>query len=97
MSNKRILGPNMKKMVVRKAVIDIQLMDGSLAAGIAALKGILESSVAFETALLWVDAAITAVKSAPDNHYGDDEEAIAGSLLERLDKYKAEYNKKEEK
>lgn len=32
----------------------------------------------------WVEAEIGAVKSAPNNPYGEDDEAIAGEILRRL-------------
>jgi hypothetical protein len=36
----------------------------------------------------WVQGAIAVVKSAPDNHHGDDDEAIAGEILRRIDERK---------
>jgi len=33
----------------------------------------------------WVNLAISAVKTAPDNPFGDDDEAIAGEILRRID------------
>jgi hypothetical protein len=36
-------------------------------------------------AVEWVFAAIDAVKSAPDNPYGDDDEAVAGEILRRIE------------
>ena len=42
-----------------------------------------------ENAKAKMDAAIQLVKSAPDNPYGDDDEAIAGELLRRIEEKNA--------
>jgi hypothetical protein len=36
----------------------------------------------------WVEQALAAVKSAPNNPFGDDDEAIAGEILGRLEERK---------
>jgi hypothetical protein len=36
-------------------------------------------------ATAWVEQALAAVKSARDNPYGDDDEAIAGEILRQVE------------
>lgn len=38
----------------------------------------------FRQALIKVEDALAAIKSSPDNPYGDDDEVIAGEILRRL-------------
>jgi hypothetical protein len=79
------LGPNVKRLVIRRASL-ILVPEGCqpIAAAASAVlngPGLLE---AFAAARLWVTKAIAAVKSAPDNPYGDDDEAIAGAILAKM-------------
>ena len=82
----RKLGPNMKRFlayaVARKsippgggmqAVINVLVTPGKLA------------DVTRE-ALKFCDDAIAAMRSAPDNPYGNDEETIAGAIVKELDR-----------
>jgi hypothetical protein len=50
------------------------------------------SATAHEAAA-WVQAAITTMKTAPDNPYGDDDEAIAGAILEGIERREKEISK----
>lgn len=80
----RKLGPNANKLLIRfmsrEAIPDGgDIMDG--------VKFFLDEShrhKVMDKALANMDLAIKAVRSAPDNPYGDDEEIIAGVILEKI-------------
>jgi hypothetical protein len=78
-------GPNVKRLIVHKMTLDAVPAGGGISTAITFLtnpKGIGESA---RKATEWVDAAIAAVKAAPDNPYGDDDEAIAAEILRQVD------------
>lgn len=82
-----LVGPNVKRLVAyRMATMMIPggtpdpFMTGAsaiLAPGTLASAG--------REALRWAGSALAVIKSAPDNPYGDDNEAIAGALLQQID------------
>lgn len=79
----RKLGPNMKKFIAHKASLIAIPPDSKdpFGAGFALLaRPDLHRSV-FRDATIWCCAAVDAVKAAPDNPHGDDDEAIAGVIL----------------
>ncbi len=80
----RLLGPNAKRLVAHKMALDAVPNGGGMLDALTFLltPGCLASSA--RDAAAWVCAALDAVKSAPDNAFGDDDEAIAGELLRRL-------------
>ena len=79
-------GPNVKKLIVRKMSTDAIPPGGGLAAGIKFLSSKENIVAGAKAATQWVEAAIAAVKSAPDNPFGNDDEAIAAEILHRLEK-----------
>lgn len=82
-SVKRPQGPNVRRLIAYKmSVLMVPPGSGkrSLAAGVEAL--VMGNLPAFARhATEWVKMAIAAVKAAPDNPYGDDDETIAGVIL----------------
>jgi hypothetical protein len=72
-------------LVARKisllAIVDDQGFEGAL----AFLKSPALMVAAAKEAEAFVASAIAAVKSAPDNPYGDDDEAIAGEILRKIE------------
>lgn len=78
-------GPNVKRLIVEKMSTDM------VAAGenFSGILGILQKpgsiGDAARKATEWVEVAISAVKSAPNNPYGDDDEAIAAVILKGIE------------
>lgn len=88
------IGPNVKRLIVRKmSLLAIPTGSGktSFALGVEALTNRGKFSSIAAEASDWVRKAIAVMKTAPDNPYGDDDEAIAEAILagieerERLD------------
>jgi spore coat polysaccharide biosynthesis protein SpsF (cytidylyltransferase family) len=61
--------------------------DGGLADGIRELSSAENIGKRCREATAWVEEALAVVKTAPDNPYADDE-AIAGAILEKIEKRK---------
>jgi hypothetical protein len=82
-------GPNVKRLIAHKMSL-LMIPPGSgknaLATGIAALMAPGNVGKVAREATAWVEAAIAVVKTAPDNPYGNDDEAIAGELLAEVEK-----------
>lgn len=81
-----IQGPNVKKLIVHKMSLDMVPSGGGLPDALAAFGKIGDHA---RVATDWVSQAIAAVKAAPGNPYGDDDEAIAGEILRRIEARKA--------
>jgi hypothetical protein len=83
------IGPNVKKLIAAKMAADAIPAGGGLQSGIEYLlaPGLGQRAKA---AADWVRQAIQVVKSAPDNPFGDDDEAIAGELLRLAETRRAE-------
>lgn len=80
----RNLGLNAKRLLVH-FVARIAIPPGAgFTAGLEALK---EPGELTRKALAQMDIAIQAVRVAPDNPYGTDEEVVAGVILAELDKH----------
>jgi hypothetical protein len=79
-----VIGPNVKKLIAHKMSLDAIPPGGGIADGVSfLLSGKLGESA--KAASEWVRRAIATVKAAPDNPFGDDDEAIAAELLRRID------------
>jgi hypothetical protein len=83
--SERKLGANMKRFLAYKVSRDAIPDGGGFAAGLDFLMNPQRMKEVSLKALEWCDQAIAAVKSAPDNPYGDDEETIAGVILAGID------------
>ena len=78
-----MIGPNVKRLIAHKMSVDAIPPGGGLSDGFSfLLSGKLGESA--KNASEWVKDAIRIVKTAPDNPYGDDDEAIAGALLSKI-------------
>jgi hypothetical protein len=88
----RQIGPNVRRLIIRKMsllVIPAGSGKDSLALGAEIFTDRNKfQSVALE-ASAFVQAAIDVMKTAPDNPYGDDDEAIAGAILKGIEERKA--------
>lgn len=80
--NDRKLGPNTKKLLAHLIALEAIPPSGGLASGIEFLAN---PKQGIERAAANLEAALAAVKSAPDNPYGDDDEAIAAAILDALE------------
>ena len=77
---------NINRLIARKISIDAIPKGGGIQDAIGFL---MNPTAIYETAKRakeWVGAAIQAVKDAPYNPYGDDDEVIAGVILEQIKK-----------
>jgi len=78
-------GPNFKKLVIRKMARDAVPDGGGFADGLRFLSSPKGIASAVKRATEWVQQAINAVKAAPDNSFGNNDEAIANEILRQLD------------
>lgn len=79
------LGPNAKKLLAYFIAREAIPPGGGIGDG---LNFLLDSERRYQgltKAVGALKAALAAVKSAPDNPYGDDDEAIAVAILERVE------------
>jgi hypothetical protein len=87
-------GPNVRKLIVHKmSFLLVPPLRGddegrAIAVAVAGLFRPGNLMRVCREATAWVRAALTAVKAAPDNPYGDDDELIAGVILSGIDKKK---------
>lgn len=84
------LGPNVKKLIVHKMSL-LMVPPGcgnGLQTALAALTKPGNLVAVAREATQWVEAAIAVVKTAPDNPYGDDDEAIAETILQGVENKK---------
>lgn len=82
----RTIGPNFKRLMAYKVAREAVPPGGGMASAIQSIVTPGRLSELSRDALVWCDAAIDAIRSAPDNPYGNDEETIAGAILNELDK-----------
>jgi hypothetical protein len=80
-------GTNVKKLIVHKMAV-LMIPPGTanpLGVGVAALVRPGNLAAVAREATAWVEQILTAVKAAPDNPYGTDDEAIAGEILRQIE------------
>lgn len=80
--------PNVNKLIARKMAIDAIPAGGGLGDGLRFLASAESIMDGHKKAKEWVEQAIAAVKGAPDNPYGDDDEVIAAEILRRINERK---------
>ena len=85
MSNRQ-LGPNAKRLLAHFIAWEAVPRNGGLADGLRFLSDPDARRRGLERAMSNTQTAIDLVKSAPDNPYGDDDEAIAAAILERVNR-----------
>lgn len=81
-------GPNAKKLAIHKMSLLMVPPGGGFASAIAALTRPGNLVEVAKEATTWTEAAIAAVRSAPDNPFASDEE-IAGEILRQIDARRA--------
>jgi hypothetical protein len=82
------MGPNVKKLIIRKMSKDAIPDGGGFEDGLAFLMNQDALTKTARHATEWVQKAIDAVKAAPDNPYGDDDEMIAEAILDEIETMK---------
>lgn len=90
------IGPNVRRLIARKmSLLAIPAGSGkdSLARGVEMFTDRDKFMTIATEANAWVQAAIDVMKTAPDNPYGDDDEAIAGSILKGIEEREAQNTK----
>lgn len=83
MGEKKI-GPKVKALIIHKFSRDAIPGGGGLASALGVLTNPGALSDGMRQAQEWVLEAIQMVKVAPNNPYGDDDEAIAKAILEKI-------------
>jgi hypothetical protein len=86
---KRKIGPNLKKLMVHFMAVDAIPAGGGLQAAVDLImspNGLRDSAM---RSLAQALAAVDAMRAAPDNPYGDDEEIIAGEFVKQIEERKA--------
>jgi hypothetical protein len=80
------MGANVKRLLaIHSSNVSIKRYGGGIAGSVEGIKNM--ASVARE-AMGEIEQMIQAVKSAPDNPYGDDDEVIVGEILRQYDERK---------
>lgn len=79
------MGPYVKRLIIHKMSHDAIPDGGGIADGLKFLSDKTAISNGAKAAKEWVEEAIRAVKSAPNNRFGDDDEAIAGEILRQIE------------
>lgn len=80
-----ILGPNAKRLLIHRMSLDAVPSGGGLRSAVEYLLDADRMKQSTKNSIEWVKAAIAAIKAAPDNPYGDDDETIAGEILKRIE------------
>jgi hypothetical protein len=85
-----VMGPNARKLLtIRMAQLAVPV-GGGFADGAKFFTDTEHRKKIVAEATDWTKQAIALVKTAPDNPYGDDDEAIAGMVLQKLEERKKE-------
>jgi hypothetical protein len=79
-------GRNVKMLIAWRISSLAIPKDGGIADGIALFTTPGKLASVARDATRWVEAALSAVKAAPDNPHGGDDEAIAGAILDKINK-----------
>lgn len=90
----RKLTPRVRELLALFISLEAVPEGGSLQDGLDFLTNPERRRQGFEKAMANMGAALAAVKSAPDNPYGDDDEAIAAAIIERVNAKKAQRGKR---
>lgn len=80
----RKIGANVKRLAALKVSRDVVPSGGGLADVMDFIKDHQRFVDANKAAFEWVFTSIDAIKALPDNPYGDDDEIIAGEILNKL-------------
>jgi hypothetical protein len=79
------MGKNVKRLLAIKVSRDAIPAGGGFAAGLDFVLNPERMIQVSRQSLAWIEQALAVFKTAPDNPYGDDDEAIAGAILSSLE------------
>lgn len=85
MSDERVLGPNMKRLLAFCLAKEAIPAGGGIGNVLEFFADAEHRRAVIKKSMQTCDACINAVKQTHDNPYGDDEESIAAAILERLE------------
>lgn len=85
MSSGEKLGPNVKRLLAHFMAYEAIPSGGGIGDGIDFLTNPERRHNGLEKAMSNLKAALYAVKHASDNPYGEDDEAIAAAILDRIE------------
>lgn len=86
-------GPNVRRLIAHKVALDAVPKGGGMGDAIKFISTPGAIGDGLREAARWASAAIAAVKAAPGNPYGDDDEAIAGEILRQVEAIKEKARK----
>jgi len=78
-------GPNVKRLITQRMAQVMIPPGGGFLTGLEALAKPGNIGKVAREATDWVNKAISLVKEAPNNPYGDDDEVIAGEILRQIE------------
>lgn len=81
----KVPGPNAKRLLAHFIAREAIPVGGGIGDGLDFLVQPERRRSGIEKAIANLEAAFAAVKAAPDNPYGNDDEAIAAAILERVE------------
>ena len=81
------LGPNVKRLICCKMARSMVPPGAGFAEGLRELTLPGNIGKRAREATAWVEKAIALLKTTPDNPHGDDDEAIAGAILEAIKRH----------
>lgn len=81
----RVLGPNTRRLLAHFIAREAVPSGGGLADGLNFLADPERRRSGIGKAISDMEAALAVVKTAPDNPYGDDDEAIAAAILAKIE------------
>lgn len=88
-SKDRVFGPNARRLLSRFIAAEAIPPNTGIRYGLKFFQGQEHRKGVVERATINFDTAIQAVRLAPDNPYGEDEDAIAAGILKELEKFEA--------
>lgn len=81
-------GPNVKKLICHKMALLMVPIGAGFLDGLKALTAPGNVGKQAKVATAWVEEALAVMKTAHNNPYGNDDEAIAGEILRQIDEKK---------
>ena len=81
----KVIGPNIRKLICHRMSSIIVPPNGGFKDVFSAIKTPGRLTQVARESTEWVESAVACVKSAPNNPFGDDDEAIAGEILRRVE------------
>jgi hypothetical protein len=81
-----VIGPNEKKLITKRIAAVMIPEGGSVLDGFNALTNPARMGQIAKESTKWISVMLEAIKSAPDNPHGNDNEVIAASILKQMEK-----------